>query len=58
MPMHTLYTLPHSKLQVCKTCLGSNHLIATQLNHYHVAHDAVYVAVFFWPGHLYPSEEC
>ena len=58
MPMHTLYTQPHSKLQVCMTCSGSNHLITTQLNHYHVPHDVVYVAVYFWPGYFYPLEEC
>jgi len=42
-----LWTCPHSKLQVCMTCSGSNHLITTQLNHYHVPHNIAYVAVFF-----------
>ena len=46
MPVHTLYTCLHSKLEVCMTCSGSKHPIRTQLNHYRVPHDAVYVDVF------------
>ena len=40
-PIHT-----HSKLQACMSCSGSNHLITTQLNHYHILHKVVYVLVF------------
>ena len=57
--VHTLYTRLHSKLDVSMTCSGSNHPISTELHHYHVPHDAVYVAVrIFWPVQLYPLEGC
>jgi hypothetical protein len=46
MPTHNLYTNPHSKLEVCNTCSGSNHLIATQLDQYHVPHGVVLCGCF------------